>query len=255
MKQRITHALTALLCTFGVIRAQVPFSQEDGYYLLSTPQDLVQLSALSNDGATRESVWTASFKLKQDIDMSSIENFTPIGFASANTAAFKGTFDGQGHTISNLTITASESNSNHLGFIGLLYSGTLRNLCLKNVTINNNSTSPVARGAMVGRNGSSTIENCCVINFTFNDQSIAETGTSAPGGVVGYLSSSETSIFRNNYAFQATRVVDGSSYGLSSFGGKGAKATLVTNNYDDTNAAPDVGLHLPHGLHQHVEDR
>ena len=144
MKHRFTLALTALLCMFGAIRAQVPFTQEDGYYLINSAEDLVQLSTLSNDVTTRDNVWTAKFKVTQDIDMSSIENFTPIAYASGNGASFKGVFDGQGHTISNLTITTSETNSNHVGFIGLLYTGTLCNLCLRNVTINNNSTSPVA---------------------------------------------------------------------------------------------------------------
>ena len=240
MKHRFTLALTALLCMFGAIRAQVPFTQEDGYYLINSAEDLVQLSTLSNDVTTRDNVWTAKFKVTQDIDMSSIENFTPIAYASGNGASFKGVFDGQGHTISNLTITTSETNSNHVGFIGLLYTGTLCNLCLRNVTINNNSTSPVARGALVGRDGSGTIENCCVVNFTMNDQTISETSTSAPGAVVGYLSSSETSVFRNNYAFHATRSVNGTNMALFSFGGKGKNAVMVTNNYDDTNANADV---------------
>ena len=240
MKHKITLALTALMCSLGIMQAQVPFTLEDGYYLINSAEDLVQLSTLSNDVTTRDNVWTAKFKVTQDIDMSSIENFTPIAYASGNGASFKGVFDGQGHTISNLTITTSETNSNHVGFIGLLYTGTLCNLCLRNVTINNNSTSPVARGALVGRDGSGTIENCCVVDFTMNDQTISETSTSAPGAVVGYLSSSETSVFRNNYAFHATRSVNGTNMALFSFGGKGKNAVIVTNNYDDTNANADV---------------
>ena len=240
MKNRITLALTALLCMLGAIRAQVPFTQEDGYYLLTSAEDIVQLSTLSNDLATRDLVCTARFKVTQDIDMSGIENFTPIAYASGNAAAFKGYFDGQGHTISNVTITTSETNANHVGFIGLLNEGTLRNLCVKNVTINNNSTAAVARGGMVGRNGSGIMENCCVINFTLNEQVIQETGTSAPGGVVGYLSSAVATVFQNNCSFHATRVVDGQEIPLKANGGKGAKATEVRNNYDDQNTTADV---------------
>ena len=225
-----------MLCTFGIIRgAQVPFTLEDGFYLLTSAEDLVKLSELSNDVTTYDDVGSASFRVTQDIDMSSIGNFTPICFTSSNGSAFKGTFDGGGHTISNVTISTSETNNNHLGFIGLLFSGTLRNLCLKNVTINNNSATAVARGALVGRDGSATIENCCVIDFTFNDQAAASSGTTTAGAVVGYLSSSASSIFKNNYAINATRVLEGTPILLPSFGGKGANATEIRNNYDDIN--------------------
>ncbi len=233
MKKTFTLALTLLLCTFGVIRAQVPFTLEDGYYLLSSAEDLQTLSALSNDVGQRDNVRTANYKLTKDIDMSAVENFTPISFTSSNGAAFGGIFDGQGHTISNVTISTPESHGNHLGFIGLLFSGTLRNLCIKNITINSNSTTAVARGALVGRDGSSTIENCCVINFTLNDACLTSSSTTTAGAVVGYLSSSETTFFRNCYAYNAIRVTGEDSAPIRSYGGKGAKAT-VTNNYDNT---------------------
>ncbi len=234
MKKTFTLALTLLLCTFGVIRAQVPFTLEDGYYLLSSAEDLQTLSALSNDVGQRDNVRTANFKLTKDIDMSAVENFTPICFTSSNGAAFGGIFDGQGHTISNVTISTPESHGNHLGFIGLLFSGTLRNLCIKNITINSNSATAVARGALVGRDGSSTIENCCVINYTINDACPTSSKTTTAGGVVGYLSDSETSFFKNCYAYNAIRMVEGTENPLRSYGGKGTKAT-VTNNYDATN--------------------
>ena len=237
MKQKFTLALTALLCMFGAIRAQQPFPLEEDYYLLSTAADLVKLSDLSNDASTRADVQNAKFKVTQDIDMSSIENFTPICFTSANGNAFTGTFDGQGHTISNLTITTGETNNNHLAFIGLLFKGTVRNVCLKDVVVNNKSSLAVARGALIGRDGSGTIENCCVVNFTFNDACTTNSSTTRAGVVCGYMSDSETTIYTNNYSFNAIRYVDGAEepVAMPSYGGKGAKAT-ATNNYDDMNA-------------------
>lgn len=233
MKKTFTLALALLFSAFRAIGAEVPFTLEDGYYLLSSAEDLVALSTLSNDVDHRDDVRTASFKLTKDIDMSAVENFTPICFTSSNGAAFSGVFDGQGHTISNLTISTPESHGNHLGFIGLIFSGTLRNLCIKNITINSNSATAVARGAIVGRDGSSTIENCCVINFTLNDACPTSSSTTTAGAVVGYLSSSETTFFRNCFAFNAIRVVGEDSAPVRSYGGKGAKAT-VANNYDGT---------------------
>ena len=234
MKHKITLALTALLCTFGAIRAQVPFTQEGDYYLISSAEDIVKLSELSNDGATIADVQNAKFKLTQDIDLAGVENFTPIFYTSSNGSSFKGYFDGRGHTISNVTITTNETNQNHLGFFGLVNGGEVRNLCLKNLTINNNSMNAVARGGLAGRNGSGVVENCCVVNFTFNDKSITETGTSSVGAVVGYLSSAEATIVRYCYAYNASRIVDGEPILLATYGKKGAKATKVTPNFDET---------------------
>ena len=239
MKRRITLALAALLCTFGVIQAQIDFTADGDYYLITSAEDIVKLSNYSNNGATMADVQNAKFKVTQDIDMSGVENFTPIHYTSSNGESFKGIFDGQGHTISNVTITTSDNNANHLGFFGLVNTGTVRNLCIKDITINNNSTYPVARGGLVGRNGSGVIENCCVVNFTFNDQRITEISTSSIGGVIGYLSSAVETIVKNCYSYNAKRIVEGEPILLNVYGKKGAKATEVKNNYDDAKSDAD----------------
>ena len=193
-EEQARERIAALGKIYGDISLPI---DEAGFYHLSTPRHLIIFSSLVNEGEIK-----AKAMVDADIDMSEYENFTPIGFTSANGSAFQGIFDGQGHTISGVTINVESDNSNHIGFIGLLYTGTLRNLCLKDLTINNNGATAVARGGMVGRDGSGTIENCCVVNFTFNDIPIVEASTTAFGGVVGYLSSSATSVFLNNYACQ-----------------------------------------------------
>ena len=64
--------------------------------------------------------------LANDIDMKDVE-WTPVSLSNA-------TFDGQGHTISNLTVTASSGG--YAGFIGFLgSSATVKNLTLTNVKV------------------------------------------------------------------------------------------------------------------------
>ena len=111
----------------------------------------------------------------------------------------------------------------HLDFVGLLLNGTLRNLCLKDMTINNNSTKAVARGALVGRLSSGPIENCSVVNFTFNDMPIVEISTTAVGALVGYLASVETTVMRNSFAYNANLVLNGETSALPAYGNKGGK--------------------------------
>ena len=53
-------------------------------YLISTPADLVTLSATSAD-------WASQFLMTQDIDMSAVTGFTLIG---NSTTMFTGVFDG-----------------------------------------------------------------------------------------------------------------------------------------------------------------
>jgi hypothetical protein len=72
-------------------------------YLIEDAQDLCNISNMS-----------AYYKMTADIDMSSV-SFTPIGTSSS---AFKGTFDGDGHEIKNLSISASDSSFAAVGLFG-----------------------------------------------------------------------------------------------------------------------------------------
>lgn len=70
---------------------------EDGYYILKDERDFCLFSSMVNDGQLR-----INARLKKDLDMTDYSSsFTPIG---RENAGFRGTFDGEGHRISNLTI-------------------------------------------------------------------------------------------------------------------------------------------------------
>ena len=119
--------------------------------------------------------------LETDINMSGYE-FYPVGggISEGYTIPFRGIFDGQGYEISNLTITAN--NTDNVGFFGNLQGATVKNLIIgKNCTISGgkNRTGGIA-GAITGDSGqSTTIDNC------WNKAAIQ--GTNFAGGIVGFV--------------------------------------------------------------------
>lgn len=75
-----------------------------GNYLIGSAQELSEFTLLVRSGQR-----AANALLTADIDMSGVTNFIPIGLFSDeenyNKQTYNGTFDGGGHTISNLAVT------------------------------------------------------------------------------------------------------------------------------------------------------
>ena len=108
-------------------------------------------------------------KLLKDITLT--ETWTPIG---TEDAPFKGTFDGQGHTITDLNI----SSGSYAGLIGVLDAGTVKNVKFASVNI---STTGTDVGAAVGR----IINNGKVESVKVLSGSVS--GEKRVGGVVGCI--------------------------------------------------------------------
>lgn len=109
-------------------------------YLISTQADLV---ALRGGYTTTPSYYSCEYRQVNDITLTGTWPHG-IGFSTPGSALYKpfdGTYDGDGHTLANLTIDASgvarPSQGRELGFIGLSTSGTaaVRNLDLVNASI------------------------------------------------------------------------------------------------------------------------
>ncbi len=135
--------------------------------------------------------WGKHFKLMANIDMS-IYTGTQYNIIGNLTTKFTGTFDGNGHVISNLTITASsQSNVGLLGYVGS--GGKILNLGVENIGIAGYRWV----GGLVGENFG-TITSCYATG--------AVSGTSYDvGGLVGYNSGTVRSCY-------ATGTVSGSIY-------------------------------------------
>ena len=140
--------------------------------------------------------------LTADIDLSGID-WTPIGTAinfadgisgaptksgtpagSFQSTYFNGTFDGQGHTVSNMNVTSDYC----AGLFGAVYNGTIRNLIIDNAavtsvydaTVITNDSYSASAGAVVGLALLSTIDDVTVSGSTI-------TGYHFVGGIVGYM--------------------------------------------------------------------
>lgn len=119
-------------------------------YLISSPKDLCDLSEYVEAGNDCEDV---TFKLAADIDLSDIRDFTPIGKCSSYIQGtfFNGTFDGDGHTISNLTINRS---ADYQGLFGYIRYGTVKNVKLEKADIKGGDNV----GGIAGRNDGTIID-------------------------------------------------------------------------------------------------
>jgi len=201
------------------------FEQQDGYYLIQSVADLLKLSEISNTETTLFYYKTtkAKFRLTADLDMSGVTDFVPICYTDDNDKSFGAPFDGQGHTISNLTITTTNT-TNFIGLFSLVFGGLVENLCMKNTVINNNGNAAVARGAIIGRNGSSQVRNCCVWDLTVNEGQVTEGTTSSTGSICGYMSSSTKSIMSGCFTNYMVLC------------GRGAKAIIEDNCFAGTDA-------------------
>ncbi|WP_295940751.1 PL29 family lyase N-terminal domain-containing protein [uncultured Alistipes sp.] len=119
---------------------KIPEGNEGG---ISTAVDLVSFAAAVNAGAStaRWENEAGEVVLLNDIDMSAVESWTPIGGIDAsgyNTTTpyttvnpFKGTFDGKGFAIKNMTYTADMSTGKWgYALFGSIEGATIRNLTL-----------------------------------------------------------------------------------------------------------------------------
>ena len=140
---------------------------------ITTAQQLKQLADEVNAGDSKSG---KTVLLMNDIDLSVYPNWSPIGTLKPNTSQvsypFSGVFDGQNHTISNLTCTSATN-----GYAGLFgnFDGTVQNLILRDAQITSESNA----GAVVSNNYGGRVLNCAMIGGSVKGKSIA-------GGVVSY---------------------------------------------------------------------
>lgn len=99
-----------------------------------------------------------NYMLVKDIDMAGI-NYPGIG-TSANP--FMGVFDGNGHVISNLTV--SDMERNQIGFFNYTQGATIKNLGVNNIDIKSATSGSYGSqvGSLIGECQSTTIENVAV---------------------------------------------------------------------------------------------
>ena len=156
--------------TYGVKEGADGYVEdENGNATISTAEGLFYFAKKANAG---NDFAGKTVTLANDIDLNN-EKWTPIGSYSDSTTHFKGTFDGQNHTVAGLNVV--EYNKNGVGFFGKVYTGTIKNL-----TVEGSVSAPGCNyvGGIVGH-GYATIANC-----TFKG-TVSGSGAAQVGGIAG----------------------------------------------------------------------
>lgn len=164
-------------------------------YLIATVEDLITFRDLVNQGTNFDK---KVVKQTANLDLSAVDNFVSIG-SQGKGKSFKGTYDGQGYTISNLKCVSAVSG---VGMFGKA-DGTIRNVTVVNGSVR--GTDVLYVGGIVGH-GYATIENCRFEGTVVGGQQVggisgsfcgkeikncnfigSVTGLTAVGGIAGRL--------------------------------------------------------------------
>ena len=158
-------------------------------YQISTADQLKLFRDIVNGAGGQTQNRGAYAVLTANIDLNN-EPWTPIG--PDRDSAYTGTFDGQGHTVKNLSVTVNVQPG-RAGLFGCVKDGTIRKLTVAgsvSCTVNQGWCGGIAGYAM-----DETIENCaslCTVSCTGIDARV--------GGIVGLVDyNSRTLIIRDCY--------------------------------------------------------
>jgi hypothetical protein len=170
MKKLLMSAAMFLCCvatSFAQFTGSGSGTENDPYLILS-PFQLSQMRNFLNQSGVY-------FKLMANINVEefiedewSSQGWMPVGNSSSQ---FKGVLDGNGKTISGLTI-----NRENMDFVGLF--GDTENATVKNLTLKGNVKGRDKVGGIAGDSQNGTISNC-----TFEGKIV---GNSRVGGLIGY---------------------------------------------------------------------
>ena len=222
MKKRITSLLLVLAMCFAMLPTAAFAVDDEGStmpaysggsgtqkdpWLISSVKDLQLLANTINDGkaagfdadaaAGGEGVagnyYGYYFKQTTDLDLSSIENWDPIGYSGGQDLYFAGHYDGDGHTISNAKSTGKNDNAGFAtaGVFGWVAFGSVKNLTVKNADFfaEGNKNMSYAGGVLaVAYN--CTVENCSVYDSKIESRRAPNENSNYAGGITGIASDS-----------------------------------------------------------------
>jgi len=179
----------------------------NGEYEIYNAEQLLAFSDMVNGGNNFSGV---TVKLMNDIDLGD-KTIQPIGSGTS----FRGTFDGQGHSIKNLFVF--EPSQSGTGLFGTATSATIKNLGIDSGFVFGGGKT----GGLIGVGNHVTVENCYnranVISFGGHNGGIVgqlggtskitncynnayiRSSASICGGIVGYMASSTTATIKNCY--------------------------------------------------------
>lgn len=204
----------------GVTVDDVPVV-DDTYYIYTSAQ-LAGLAKLVDEGG-----FSGSAMLMHDLDLSSY-NWVPIGSLDHH---FEGTFDGNGHTISNLLL--SDDSATYAGLFGYVGSGTISNVTIRGFEIHGSDHVAVLAGYL-----GAEAEN---IRITGIDNERTVSGNRFVGGLAGVIASDVTGCTVENAEIVCGEIGDAGSVD-NQYGLKGDKAGVLAGYAADGVTVSNVTL-------------
>ena len=220
MKKRALSLLMAVILVVSLLPTAVWAADgtlsgsgtEADPYLIASADDLNAFRDKVNAGDNS----TLCAKLTQNIDLGN-NSWTPIISSSKTyTTAYKGTFDGDYHTINGLKIDSTASNQ---GLFGAINGATIKNLKVNgSVTSSNNYI-----GGIVGKVQQGTIENC---SFSGTVSTTKRGGYA--GGITSYAGNASTQKATITGCANTASVKGGVTGGIAGY----VKYTTIENCYN-----------------------
>lgn len=159
------------------------YNESTGTYTIMTPAGLNMFAQL----ATSDQLQGTMAVLGSDLNMSGV-SFTPFQLSNY-------TFDGNGKTISNLSVTTADGT--YAGLFTNLYISNASNIIFENPKIVGNSYSGVLSGYAISANiNNITVNGGSVVSTPWESNGFYDDGNNI-GGVVGYLSGENVSTLTN----------------------------------------------------------
>ena len=229
----------AILMPYGGAWAQTQPSKGDGKkdspYIITKAEELAWFRDQVNSG--QYSICAKIADNVEVIDMSTVchaadksqnleeKSWVPIG--NRNIIKYRGTFDGNGKTITNLYINASQTSQNNMGLFGYTYQSTIKNLTFENANVTNTQSNT---GILVGKAGyGSTLQNIKI------SKTCQIKGGNYTGGIAGELDGNAYNCV--NYAtVQGIKYVGGF---LGMYSRKGNSITACAN-YGNVTASSEM---------------
>ena len=218
----LTKAAAGATKTVDVTMSKKPAGTGDAAapYQITDASQLRWFAQQVNDG--RSSICAV---LTKDIDLGDKE-WTPIG--KNYSYAYKGTFDGQKHTVSGLKITGSASGN--CGLFGYVDSGTVENVTVQGaITLTGNGGSSYGAGGIVGQLYGQTgaIRNC--------RSDVTVQGGQNVGGIVGYVAGGNYASSKEITGCVNTGTVSSNSYNAGGIVGYISGQVTVDSCYNRGN--------------------
>lgn len=173
-------------------------TEEDDAFLISAAGQLAELAEYTNEGNTTFNA--AQYRQTADIDLSvyrsadSKKGWTPIG---CEAYPFKGTYDGDGNSITGLYINRGGSGgSDDQGLFGYVDGACLSNIIVKDADVTGRNNT----GAVLGHGtGNSELKGCAMLGGsvvgTANVNITIPVDIDCVGGIAGYLNGSMKNCF------------------------------------------------------------